>query len=117
MRQRQLLPSGDFSFGSGLPFLANSPLCVAQAVLTRLQLNTGEWFLDSSEGTPLKEQILGFNTETSRDLAVRTRVLNTIGVQSIDEYVSVLDATRKFTVLMIVQTIYGQVAIGATLNN
>lgn len=111
MRQRQLLPSGDFSYGSGLPFLANTPDCVAQAILTRMRLYTSEWFLDTSEGLDLKGSILGFTQPATRDLAVQARILDTEGVLRINQYVSLLNKDRQFTVLAEVETIYGAVAI------
>ena len=53
MRYRKLDAAGDFVFGHGAAdYHRDSPEAVAQAVLTRLKLHRGEWFLDRSEGTP-----------------------------------------------------------------
>lgn len=116
MRQRALLSDGDYSFGTGLPFLVDSPLCVAQAVMTRLRLETGEWFLDTDEGTPYDGQILGHNTVATRDLALRTRILDTPGVVQISDYVSFVDASvRAFNMVAIIDTLYGPAEVRITL--
>lgn len=115
MRQRALDANGDFSFGSGAPFLINSPQCVAQAIMTRLRLQAGEWFLDSNEGTPYDGQILGHNTAETRDLALRIRILETPGVEQISEYLSYVDAQRAMVMIATVDTIYGQTPINITI--
>lgn len=115
MQQRTLTPNGDYSFGTALPFLKDTPLCVAQAIMTRLRLRSGEWFLDTNEGTHYDDQILGFGTQDTRDLAIRTRILDTPGVLQISEYISILDKKRAFSVIATVDTVYGSVKIQATL--
>lgn len=117
MRYRQLDPNGDSTFGSGFTaFLVDTPDAVAQAVLTRLLLWTEEWFLDSSEGTPYKTQILGKGTQTLYDLAIQQRILGTEGVLEIASYSSNFSAsTRRLTVSAQIKTIYGQTTITAVL--
>lgn len=115
MRQRALSPTGDYSFGTALPFLADTPYCVAQAIMTRLRLRSGEWFLDKDEGTHYDDQILGFGTQDSRDLAIRTRILDTPGVKQIAEYISILNKNRQWSVIATVDTEFGSVKIQATL--
>ena len=108
MRYRALSPTGDYTFGQGAAnFLVNSPAAVAQAIQTRLLLITGEWFLDNTEGTPYPTKILGKNTASTRDIAIKTRILQTPGVKQLNAYASSL-IDRKFTPQAIVQTIYGQ---------
>ena len=107
MRYRALDANGDSTFGSGnTQFLVNSPAAVGQAVLTRLELFTGEWFLDTSEGTPYATEILGTGTESVYDLAIQDRILNTEGVASIVSYQSSKSAERALTVTCTVDTIY-----------
>ena len=110
-----MLPNGDYDFGTGRPFLANSPGCVAQAIMTRLRLETGEWFLDVAEGTPYQELILGHNTTDTRDLALRIRILDTPGVVQISDYLSYVDAGRAMVVVASVDTLYGAANINITL--
>jgi len=113
MRYRALDANGDYTFGRGQAnFLVNSPACVAQSVLTRLRLWEGEWFLDQTEGTAWLQQILGRNSKPIYDLAIRTRVLGTAGVTSIDEYSSTLDdVTRRLAVKMKIITAFDSAPI------
>src|SRR5665647_1045812 len=107
MRQRALDANGDFQFGTNEPFLIDTPICVAQAVLTRLKLETGEWFLDSTDGTPYDGQIIGHGTQNTRDIAIRARILDTPGVSLIEQYVSFVDDKRRMSVVCSLKTIYG----------
>lgn len=117
MRYRALSPSGDYTFGQGRAnFLVNSPATVAQAVLTRLLLLQGEWFLDTSDGTPYATQVLGTGTQATRDQAIKSRVLDTQGVTGIVAYASQVNAdTRGFSVQMTIDTTYGQTQVTAAL--
>lgn len=109
MRVRALDADGDYRFGKSQgDFLINSPAAVAQSVLTRLRLWQGEWFLDTTEGTPYSQQILGKTAQAIYDLAIRERVLDTDGVTAIEDYASSLDdTTRKLSVTMTIDTVYG----------
>lgn len=113
MRYRTLDANGDYTFGvGGSNFLVDSPDAVAQAIQTRLKLITGEWFLDQTAGTPYYTDILGAGTESTRDIAVQTVILETQGVTGIVDYASYLDpSTRQFTVAATVSTQYGQTTI------
>lgn len=115
MRYRALDSNLDMTFGKGaLNFLVDSPAAVAQSVLTRLKLSTGEWFLDQTAGTPWSTQVLGTNTQNTYDLAIRTRILNTTGVTGIvnGSYSSTRDpVTRRLSVSCVLNTVYGQVPL------
>lgn len=113
MRYRTQDANGDYTFGQNdANFLVNSPAAVAQAVLTRLRLIQGEWFLDQTAGTPYNTDILGAGTESTRDIALQAVILETQGVTEIVDYASYLDpATRQFTVAATINTIYGQTTI------
>lgn len=115
MRYRALDANGDMQFGNGASnFLVNSPAAVGQAVLTRLKLLTGEWFLDVTEGTPYATQILGKNTSATYDTAIRSRILGTQGVSGIASYSSSLNpTTRALSITATIDTIYGQATISA----
>lgn len=116
MRYRALDANGDMSFGAGQSnFLINSPAAVGQAVLTRLRLLTGEWFLDLTAGTPYATQVLGKNTAATYDTAIRSRILGTEGVSGIASYSSSLNpTTRALTITATIDTIYGQATISDT---
>lgn len=108
MRYRTLSPNRDFIFGQGAAeFLVDSPAAVAQAVHTRLRLSKGEWFLDTTDGTPYATEILGAGTQSLYDSAIKGRVLGTPGVTSIDAYSSSLDQNRALLVTMTISTQYG----------
>jgi hypothetical protein len=113
MRYRALSEDGDYTFGqSEANFLINSPAAVAQAVKTRLLLFTGEWFLDTTEGTPWAEKVLGTGTKAFYDRALQERTLDTDGVTAIEDYSSSLDpATRHLSVTMTISTAYGQASV------
>lgn len=103
MRYREL-KENDYTLNS---LLSNSPSCVGQAVRTRLMLFTGEWFLDTSDGTPWFTEVLGSHTKFY-DLAIKERILNTQGVKSIISYYSQLDViTRELSIQVELDTIYG----------
>lgn len=109
MRYRALSPTGDYQFGkSDAHFLVNTPEAVAQAVRTRFDLHTGEWYLDLLEGTPYETKILGENTQPVYDQVIQERILGTEGVLTIKEYASVLDENRRLTVSATLDTVYGE---------
>lgn len=110
MRYRKQDENGDYCFGTGLnDFHIDKAEAVAQAIDTRLKLWIGEWFADTSDGTGWTQSILGKHSKNLYELALRQRVLETIGVISIQEFESSLDtSTRILTVRMIINTVYGQ---------
>jgi hypothetical protein len=100
---------GDYTFGQGSAnFWIDDPQGVAQSVITRLELWTGEWFLDKTVGTPYAQQILGYGTKNLYDMALRTRILGTSGVTALLSYASEEDPdTRLLTITdALVQTLY-----------
>ena len=116
MRYRALDANGDYTMGKGAAqWLSNSPACVAQAVKTRLGLFSGEWFLNTAEGTPYATEILGRNTLATYDLAIRRRILGTPGVKAIADYASILTPDRRLTVVAILDTIYGQTTVTSAI--
>ena len=117
MRYRKLSPTGDYTFGHGqADFYRDVPEAPAQAVKTRLHLQLGEWFLDSSEGTPWKTRVLGKYTGSTRDPVIRTRILGSQGVTGIAEYSSALNRdTRGFSVNCTIDTQYGAAVVSETM--
>lgn len=112
MRYRILDANDDMQFGRGsLNFYVNSPDAVAQAVRTRLKLEVGEWFLDQTEGTPYRADVLGYGTRAIRDAAIRDRILGTQGLTEITNYSSSLSVQRKFMVTATANTLYGAVTV------
>jgi hypothetical protein len=127
MRYRKLDANGDYSFGNQqADFYIDTPAGVAQAVQTRLSLLTGEWFLDVTDGTPWRTEVLGKYTQNAYDAVIKDRILSTqvttnqlvmaAAVTSVTAYSSSFDPnTRKLTVIATIQTIYGETQIATTL--
>lgn len=117
MRYRKEDVNGDYVFGGGqADFYKDSPDAVGQAVMTRLRLLRGEWFLDTTEGTPWATEVLGKYTVASYDAAIRQRILGTQGVRELANYSSTFDAdTRHLSVTATINTIYGTTTVQATL--
>lgn len=116
MRYRKLDAAGDYTLGSGADFHRDTPEAVAQAVRTRLALFTGEWFIDTADGTPWRTEVLGKYTLETYDAVIKERILGTPGVQQIDSYSSSFSGnTRRLSVQATITTIYGQTAVSGTL--
>jgi hypothetical protein len=117
MRLRKWDSDGDIRFGHGqADYWRDAAEGVAQAVAQRLRLMTGEWYLDTAEGTPYVGGVLGKYTEGGYDPVIRTRILETEGVLSLDSYSSSLDRdARALSVAATITTIYGQAIIQEVL--
>ena len=113
MRYRKLDTDGDFSAGHGsADFFIDQPEAVGQSVLTRLRLWTGEWFLNTDEGTPYREQVLGVRKRQTAGPALKLRVASTEGVTSVDNFAADYDGdARALTVTATVDTVYGETTI------
>ena len=109
MKYRALDQNGDYTFGSnGSNFYVDSPSAVAQAVKTRLGLIRGEWFLDTTAGTPYSEKILGAGKIQTYDAAIQRVILGTRGVRRIVSYSSYVDrSTRAAKIECLIDTAYG----------
>lgn len=106
MRYRKLDPDGDYMVNT---FLQDTPECVGQAIGTRLRLWSGQWFLDTTEGTAYETRVLGKYTGNLYDPEIKERILGTPGVLELVSYSSNRDATtRKLTIAATVSTIYGR---------
>ena len=105
---------GDYTFGNGATdFWIDVPDAPAQAALTRMYLFLGDWFLDTSDGTPWNTKVLGYYTANTRDPVIQSRILGTQGVSAIISYSSnVVREARSFTVNTQIDTIYGAASIG-----
>jgi hypothetical protein len=117
MRYRKEDANGDYVFGNqGADFYRDQPEAVAQAVKTRLGLYTGEWFLDTTDGTPWRTEVLGKYTKDTYDAIIKARILDTQGVDEILAYSSSFDGnTRVLSISATINTIYGQTPVATTL--
>lgn len=118
MRYRALSTTGDYQIGQGSAnFFVNSPACVAQAVRTRLNLWSGQWFLDKTAGMPWLSDVIGKNTGPFYDLAIQQYILATQGVSQIEGYSSSLNRTTRALSITITNliTIYGATPFSAVI--
>ncbi|WP_318379400.1 hypothetical protein [uncultured Enterobacter sp.] len=113
MQYRREDADGDYTFGQGDgTFLVNTPECVAQAVKTRFELWKGQWFLDTTEGTPYIQSVLGKQRPEVYSLAIRDRISSTPGVLSILSFDTVNNGqSRRVTFTASINTIYGQTTV------
>jgi hypothetical protein len=117
MRYRKLDASGDMVFGhQQADFWRDVPDAPAQAVWTRLQLYLGDWYLNLSDGTPWRTQVLGKYTGSTRDPAIQARTLGTLDVTGIHAYASQVNPnTRQFNVQMTIDTSFGRAYVNVQL--
>jgi len=117
MRYRRLDDNGDMTYGNGQSdFLRDTPETVAQAVMTRLNLWVGEWFLDIEEGTPYAQAALGKYTTETIEPALRQRILETDGVTGIADFGLQFDRDgRKVQIQATIDTDYGQAVLTGVL--
>lgn len=113
MRYRREDDDGDYTFGRGDDtWLINSPEAVAQAIKTRFLLWYGQWFLDTKTGTPWIQSVLGKQKPEIYNMAIRQRILDTAGVDSISEFNTTVDTSnRRVTFTATVNTIYGTTTV------
>lgn len=113
MRYRREDENGDYSFGQGdATFLTDTPEAVAQAVKTRLALWRGQWFLDTEEGTPWKQDVLGKQYTDAYYMAVKQRILATPGVLEINNFSVTRDAdSRRMNFTATLRTRFGDTSI------
>lgn len=90
----------------------NTSAIVGQQVASRLKLWKGEWFLDTSDGTPYMQDILGF--QSNYDLEIQSRILGTPNVVEITNYSSSINE-RALTVNATITTSFGSTDLTITL--
>ncbi|NIF20251.1 hypothetical protein [Candidatus Pantoea multigeneris] len=115
MRYRREDADGDYTFGQGdNTWLINSPECVAQAVKTRFELWYGQWFLDTTAGTPWIQSVLGKQSPETYSLAIRQHILETQGVNAVTAFdTSKNTSTRRVTFTATIDTIYGTTTVSS----
>ena len=108
MTVRRLEGGGDIAT-SGTQFETGA-FEIAQTVKTRLALFVGEYFRDTTQGTPWFQQILGkvANPEL-RDSAIKRIIIQTLGVIGISSFETEFERSgRLFTVTVSIITQFGQ---------
>ena len=117
MRYRKLDADGDMLFGHGQGDIwRDCSDAVAQSVWTRLRLWKGEWFVDTSAGTPWREAALGVGKRRTIEPAIRARILQTPGVNSLESFELTLDPdARCATIAAMIETDYGTATLQGIL--
>ncbi|KDA93338.1 bacteriophage protein [Pantoea agglomerans] len=113
MKYRREDENGDYTFGQGdNTWLINSPEAVAQAVKTRFLLWYGQWFLNTTEGTPWIQSVLGKQNPETYNLAIRRRILETRGVNSIIAFETTFNtSSRRVIFTATINTLYGTTTV------
>lgn len=113
MKYRREDENGDYTFGQGdNTWLINSPEAVAQAVKTRFLLWYGQWFLNTTEGTPWLQSVLSKQNPETYNLAIRRRILETRGVNSIIAFETTLNtSSRRVIFTATINTLYGTTTV------
>lgn len=90
--------------------IASDADAVVQGVKTRLLLFRGEWWLDTSAGTPWFETVFTGSGQDVRRIeqAMKRQIRDTPGVEGITSFAITYDPeTREITISFEVDTIYG----------
>ena len=116
MKVRKLTDDGDMRLGRGSSdFYTDSAEGVAQNVVTRLALWQGTWFIDTEEGTPWLQRVLG--KKTAVETIIRDRILQTPGVRELRSFQAILDPdTRRISVQATITTDYGSATISEEIS-
>lgn len=111
MKYRKLDADGDYMMGHGAAdFYQDVPEAVGQSAMTRLKLWSGQWFIDTSEGTPWLQQALG--KRMAVEATVRARILGTPGLLEIQEFTTQINPdARRVRVNCTIETVYGTAAV------
>lgn len=107
----------DYTFGHGIDdFFVDEVAAPAQAVLTRLMLLRGEWFVDTDDGTAWATRVLGRNTGSTYDPEIQSRIIGTKDVRGLIRYESINNAeTRELTIRAAIETTFGIITVQGTL--
>lgn len=93
--------------GSGTPYDVSIPItinsnpqeCAQIKLQDEFQLGLGEWFIDTTQGIPYVQQILGQKNPNITNIRAlfRTVILNTPGIVSVQEIRVFLNSARQFS--------------------
>ena len=69
---------------------------IGQLILMRLRWFLGEWFLDTTQGVPWRQQVLGQTSLTPEaEQRLQNTILSTPGVQQIAQWQASVDARQR----------------------
>ncbi len=110
---RALDSNGDPMRGQGTSNFLSDINAVTQIIVTRLKLFQGEWFEDTTDGTPMFQSLLGHPiTLQAAALILRNRILGTPYVTSISSFsINFTPASRALSFAATVLTQFGTVTV------
>ncbi|RZL29685.1 MAG: hypothetical protein EOP64_00335 [Sphingomonas sp.] len=91
---------------------------ILQAIVVRLRMQRGAWFLNTQIGVPYREQVFVKNPDrASIENTLKATILGTPGVLSITRFDSTFtSANRLLRIYFEAQTLAGNVSFGGPLN-
>ena len=109
MKVAGLSPSGDFVFGRGKASYITDSEAVAQNVVTRLREFRQYWFANVQSGINWIGLLGARNTQKQIENAVRTTVLQTQGVASLDDFSLTMNRQARHATISVTYTdVYSQ---------
>lgn len=113
MITRAIDSENDWEFGTGKQDYLTEKDALPQNIKTRLQSFKGDCFFDLDAGVDWWAY-LGTKNQTALKNAIVKQILNTNGVQSVQEIDLTLDENRSLSVSYKVRTIWGDIITEAT---
>ena len=117
MSSYKCTPTGDIDFSNGMAMVTGADE-VVQLVQQRLLTIQGEWFLDTDLGLPWFKEIYKKGADlTMVEGLLKREILNTPGVDLLDSFTLVIDATTRsmtvtFSITAAAASVSGQVTLG-----
>lgn len=110
MSVSRLDSNGDWTFGQGLAGYITGSDEVKQRVVTRLKSFKNDWFLDTDAYIDWFNLLSNRNTEETTRAQITKTVLDTVGVNTLDELIFNIDRENRTADIQLTYTdIYGQV--------
>lgn len=111
MTFRNLTNDNDWTFGSGISDYATEQREIELNIKTRVWSFLGDCFFAINEGIDYWN-LLDYNRQDELENQIKSTIINTPGVQSIEEVDILLSANRKFNLSYSVKTIYSSSITG-----
>jgi len=108
MSVSKLDSNGDWTFGQSLAGYISGSDEIKQSVVTRIQSFKNDWFLDTLAYIDWFNLLSNRNTEETTKAQLTKTVLDTVGVNTLDELNFILDRENRKAVIQLTYTdIYG----------